>query len=74
MVMNADTLLAMGPHKRVDLVRSLRRTFDVPVKIRRQELFAVEVTFAGKSWQEYSDDAPERLVVLLEGKMLRTVQ
>jgi len=72
MVINADTLLAMGRHARVDLVRSLRRTLDPMIWIDVQQMFSVEVTF-GKSWREYADDAPERLVILLEGKKFRAV-
>lgn len=74
MVLNADTLIAMGKHKGVDLIRSLRRQFDVPVPIERQMFFTVEATFAGKSWLQSAVHAPERLVVLLEGKMLRVYQ
>ena len=74
LVLNADTLLAMGRHARVDLVRSLRRTIEPKICIRQQESFAVEVHFAGQSWQEYSEDAPDRFVVLLEGKRLVAIQ
>ena len=70
MVLNADTLLVMGRHARVDLVRSLRRLLNPRPMI--QEPFHVEVTF-GKAWREYSDDAPDRLVVVLEGKLARAV-
>lgn len=73
MVLNPDTLLAMGRHKRVDLVRALRQKFTTEIVIESQQPFSVEVTFSGESWREYSDDAPERLVVLLEGQTARAV-
>jgi hypothetical protein len=73
MVLNADALLAIGRHARVDLVRSLRRTLKPQIVINTLEPFCLEVTF-GKSWREYSDDAPDRFVVLLEGTVGRPVQ
>lgn len=73
MVLNPDTLLAMGRHARVDLVRALRHTLNPAPMIRTQEPFHVEVTF-GKLWREFRDDAPDRLVVLLEGIEGRAIQ
>lgn len=73
MVLAPETLLAIGRHARVDLVRSLRRTIKPQQVIHPMEPFQVEVTF-GQSWREYADDAPDRFVVLLEGTLARAIQ
>jgi len=65
---NPTAWLAMEPADRTELVSLLRRPLDPPVLIEAQETFSVSVTF-GEAWFEAWYAAPDRLVVLLEGKL-----
>jgi len=62
----------MDSETRIEFVRALRQTFTYEPLIQTQEPFYVEVTF-GKSWNECPPDAPDRLVVLLEGALARAI-
>jgi hypothetical protein len=70
MMVSPAAFAAMEPADRTDLVALLRRPLDPPVVIRDQEIFSVTAIF-GDAWQDAWYNAPDRLVVLLEGRMVR---
>jgi hypothetical protein len=72
MVVSPDTFLALGRHQRVDLIRSLRRELRPKVAIESDCPFSVQVDL-GRVWNEFADDAPDRLMVMLEGNIFRPI-
>jgi hypothetical protein len=72
MMASQAAFAAMAPAERTELVALLRRPLDPPVTIQSQQFFCVTAVF-GDAWREAWYNAPDRLVVLLEGRMSRAV-
>jgi hypothetical protein len=70
--MDPKTVLEMDTESRIEFVKLLRRHFEHGPIIQEQEPFSVQVTF-GESWRDCPPDAPDRLVVLLEGDLARAI-
>ena len=73
MMATPSAWLALNSHDRTELVSLLRRQLDPPIEIPGLENFCVRATF-GDAWQEAWYAAPDRLVVLLEGKLSLAIQ
>lgn len=67
-MINQTAWLAMKSEEPADLVSVLRRPLTIPIELHHNEYFSMEVFF-DRTWYEAWYDAPERLVVLLEGNL-----
>lgn len=70
MTVNPASWITLEPSDRSELIGVLRRPLDPPVMIEPQMPFSVRVTF-GEAWFEAWYNAPDRLVVFLEGNLNR---
>jgi hypothetical protein len=73
MMMDPAAWLALAPEERSELIALLRRPLDPVIRIGPHDNFAARVTF-GPAWEEAWYAAPDRIVLLLEGKLARAVQ
>lgn len=72
MMVNPAAWLALPPEERTELITLLRRPLDPVIHIHPNQDFVARVTF-GPAWEEAWYAAPDRLVLLLEGKLARAI-